>query len=234
MNNPLHLRLVEPILPQPAQPLRSAWAAGTNVTGDEEDIEAMLEDPVADLVRDLDRVIARRGPLSPDMAVRATRQVAQAVIYDGEIRRYAVGTTHVMWLGSVLYFALTGAAPLAPRAGSISPSRPPLVSSASSFVITPDIERIVATCLSPSPKERFRTVADLDRALGALPEAAATSSEPAETELELELDDDVDDADDADTPPQERPTIPPASGVTLTKAASAPTPRQRRAGGVGT
>ncbi len=221
MNNPLHLRLVEPVLPRPA-PTGGVSVARSRVTGDEDDIDAMLSDPVTDLVRDIDRQITRQGPLAPELAVHATRRVAQAVISDGETRRYSVGATHVMWLGSVLYFALTGAAPLAPRPGVSSPVRPPLVASLSLFAISRDIEAIVATCLAPDRRDRFRTVAALESALAALPESATISGERLVVETPEGAAPDLQ---------EERPTIPPASGVTLTKMAAGASVGGRRAVG---
>jgi hypothetical protein len=178
------------------------------VTGDEHDIEAMLSDPVSDLARAMDRLIARQGPLLPETAVHMTREIAQAVMDAADARRYAVTGTHVLWLGSVLFFALTGKAPLAPRPGETAPLLPPPVGKLCPYPVHPDIEAIVARCLSPHRRDRYRSVRELDRALASLPEAA----------FEIEEDD--------------RCTIPPASGVTLSRgAASAPGADLRAAGG---
>lgn len=221
MNNPPHLRLVEPPPPLPVS-TSGVWQPGMSVTGDEEDIEEMLGDPVSSLARSMERMIARQGPLPPAIAVRATRRIAQAVIHDSEIHRYAVTTTHVAWLGSVLYFALTGAAPLAPGASSGSPARPPPLSSVSRHPVTASVEIIVAICLAPERRDRFPSVAALESALGALPEAAPAPRERVEPERHDE---------DAGVESGDRETIPPASGVTLSKEEPAAMSWRRRAGG---
>lgn len=232
MNNLFHLRLVTPSSPNsphgsrpPAggsQTPRAPWEPGRSVSGDEQDIEAMLSDPVSDLVRDMDRLISRRGPLPLDLAVQATLRVAQAVIHDHEFRRYAATTTHVLWLGSILYFALTGAAPLAPRGVTGSPARPPPLASVSSFPITSEVERIVAICLSPDRRDRFPTVKSLEGALAALPEVKVSPSPHVVAEPTADEDDIGADSD--------RPTVPPTSGVTLSRTANVEMPAPRRAG----
>lgn len=218
MNNPPRLRLVESTLLLPV-PAAGGWQPGESVTGDEEDIDDMLSDPVRSLVRDMERLITREGPLLPAIAVRATRRVAQAVIHDSEIHRYSVTTTHVAWLGSVLYFALTGSAPLAPRALSISPARPPPLASVSRHVVTASVELLITTCLAPERRDRFPSVAALEIALGTLPEAAPAPRERVEVERH-------EDGEDGD-----RDTIPPASGVTLSREEPAAMSWRRRAGG---
>lgn len=220
MNNHQHLRLIE-TTSNPRASSAAGWKAlGREVTGDEQDIEAMLADPVRDLVGEMDRLIARQGPLSPEHAVQATRKVIQAVFAAREACRYTVGSTHVLWLGCVLYFALTGKAALAPRPGESAPSAPPPVSTFSPYPVSQQIEKIVAMCLSLDRRGRFASVRDLDSALAALPEAfeAPRSIQQAPRA-----------ADAYDSFESEPSTLPPVSGVCLTKAASAVAPERRRA-----
>lgn len=221
MNNHLHLRLIE-TTSNPRASSAAGWKAlGREVTGDEQDIEDMLADPVRDLVADMDRLIARQGPLSPELAVQATRKVIEAVLAARAACRYAVGSTHVIWLGCVFYFALTGKAALAPRPGQSLASQPPPVSKFSPYPIRQEIEEIVSRSLSANRQGRFASVVDLESALAALPEAheaprSVQQAPPAAS------------GDAYDSFESEPPTLPPVSGVCLTRAASAALPEKRR------
>lgn len=112
----------------------------------------------------------------------------------------------------------------APRAPGVtgSPARPPPLASVSSFPITSEVERIVAICLSPDRRDRFPTVKSLEGALAALPEAKVSPSPHVVAEPTADEDDIGADSD--------RPTVPPTSGVTLSRTANVEMPAPRRAG----
>jgi hypothetical protein len=142
-----------------------------NVTADDDDETSPIS-AIEDSLQDLRRMVERNGPLPAERAVPIVRRAACALA-DGQIAgHYANTQNHVFWLGAVLFFALTGRAPLAPQNAAKSNGRSPL--SPSSFAphaVLPDLDVLVSRCLAENRNERFSSIIDLTIALNALPYA---------------------------------------------------------------
>jgi hypothetical protein len=106
-------------------------------------------------LHELDSIVRRDGPLSPQRAVdivrRAARELAQAS---------STGPSRVPALGAALFFALTGTAPTQAEAQSpslLSPHRVP-----------PALDAVVRTCLAREPADRFGSALEVAAALAAI------------------------------------------------------------------
>ncbi len=125
---------------------------------------------------EIGRLVRRDGPLSPARAVAIVRRAARAVA-DAQTAGQCPDTrSHVFGLGAVLFFALTGKAPLEER------STEPLDDALCPSLFSPHplcsaLDAVVRTCLRDIPGERFASAMELNIALGALPYADEASTD---------------------------------------------------------
>lgn len=117
-------------------------------------------------------MVARHGALPPELAVPAVRRVARTLADAQAAGHYADTKSQVFWLGAVLFFALTGKAPLeseaTSRAGERTATAAPSPSAFSPHRIPSALDAVVRTCLASLPSERFGSVKELHVALTAL------------------------------------------------------------------
>jgi hypothetical protein len=119
---------------------------------------------------ELGRIVRRDGPLPPERAVALVRRAAR-VIADAQTAGLRPDTrSEVFGLGAVLFFALTGKAPLE------EDSAEPLDIALSPSMFSPHplcsaLDAVVRTCLRDLPGERFASAMELSVALAALPYA---------------------------------------------------------------
>ncbi len=117
---------------------------------------------------EIGKMVRRDGPLSPERAVAVVRRAAR-VIADAQSSGRRVDTrSDVFSLGAVLFFALTGKAPLE------ADSDEPLDVALSPSLFSPHplcsaLDAVVRTCLRDLPGERFASAMELSVALAALP-----------------------------------------------------------------
>lgn len=130
-------------------------------------------DPAQISFQELGRMVGQYGPLPPAIAVPFVQRVVRAMSSVRASEEVSVGRNQVFWLGAVLFFALTGQAPLkieeGPGSGRRLPEAAPRPSSLSPHDIPEALDAVVRTCLSSCPTERFSSVMELQVALAALP-----------------------------------------------------------------
>lgn len=131
---------------------------------------------------ELGKIVRRDGPLPPDRAVAVVRRAARALA-DAQTAGHAADTrSHVFGLGAVLFFALTGKAPLATQ--SAEPLNVALTPSLfSPHPLCSALDAVVRTCLRDLPGERFASALELHAALAALPyedDSSRTGSQAGE------------------------------------------------------
>jgi len=118
-------------------------------------------------------MVEQHGPLPPERAVPVVRRAARALAKAQSAGHSTDTRNQVFWLGAVLFFALTGKAPLDARARAEAGGRrsdaPPSPSSLSPHRVPPALDAVVRTCLADRAEERFASVVDLHVALAALP-----------------------------------------------------------------
>jgi hypothetical protein len=119
---------------------------------------------------EIGKMVRRDGPLSPERAVAVVRRAARQIAEAQSSGRSDETRSQVFGLGAVLFFALTGKAPLQtdtdePLDAALSPSlfSPHRLCSA--------LDAVVRTCLRDLPGERFASAMELCAALAALPYA---------------------------------------------------------------
>jgi len=165
---------------------RGLGARGKEIVDDVEDDEDDPASPFAAVgvsFRDLGRMVKRNGPLPAVRAVQAVRKAARALLAGQAAGHFAASPTHVLWLGSVLFFALTGRAPLeAPRGRRADPrcaAMPPAPSTVAPYPVHPALDVLVQKCLAERASDRFASLAELATALTALPFAEELVETPA-------------------------------------------------------
>lgn len=120
------------------------------------------------IIQELERRTERQGPMRPDLAVRLVRSAASALSRDEHGSKHSDSGTTISWLGSALFFALTGKAPLGPLPGVMSPAVPPPASSLSPYHVPESLDYIISKCLARRRTERFSSVSELRVALSAV------------------------------------------------------------------
>ncbi len=159
--------------------------------------------------RDLGRMIERGGPLPPDRAVAILRRAARALSKQEANGLHGDGGGLVFWLGAVLFFALTGKAPLAAPVGGRPPAEPPAPSSLAPHMVPASVDAVVRTCMALRRASRYNSVTDLYTALLALPYV-----------------EEVDDRTSLEPPTSERLSDPPPSGVSRRESIENGPPRR--------
>lgn len=106
-------------------------------------------------LHELDTIVRRDGPLSPERAVSIVRRAARELAHTS-----TTGQSRVPALGAALFFALTGMAPTQAQAQSpslLSPHRVP-----------PALDAVVRMCLAKEPADRFGSTMEVCAALAAI------------------------------------------------------------------
>ncbi len=121
---------------------------------------------------EIGRLVRRDGPLPPGQAVTVVRRAARAIADAQSAGRRRDTRSEVFGLGAVLFFALTGKAPLEARCAEpldvvLNPSL------FSPHPLCSALDAVVRTCLRDLPGERFASAMEVSVALAALPYAYA-------------------------------------------------------------
>ena len=132
------------------------------------EVKTTAADSAEVIVRELERRTERLGPQRPEVAVHWVRSAAAALGRAQKLGEHVDAGACVHWLGSVLFHALTGQAPLGPLPGVLSPEAPPLASSLSPYWVPRSLDAVIGKCLARRRTERFSTVAELHFALSAV------------------------------------------------------------------
>jgi hypothetical protein len=120
-------------------------------------------------LEELGKELKSRGPLAPARAVDLLRKAARGLAEAQSAGFYADTRSHVFWLGAVLYYALTGKAPLETPSGAPNRPVPPKPSSVSPHKVPTVIDELVLKCLAERRADRFASVIELRVALDTLP-----------------------------------------------------------------
>lgn len=144
--------------------------------GGQRDVAKLLDfGLVQDLSADADDRLTRTGTVLGTPAYMSPEQAAGESSLDARSDLYS--------LGAVAFFALTGRPPFQGRSlGQIlaahrSAALPPLTDLRPD--VPADLAAVIAHCMAKEPNDRFRSAAELDRALGQCPCAADWSAERA-------------------------------------------------------
>lgn len=120
------------------------------------------------IVKELERRTERHGPLRPELAVHWVRSAASALRRAEQNGEIVDGGACVFWLGAVLFYALTGKAPLGPLPGVLSPAVPPPASSLSRHPVSSSLDSIISKCMARRRTDRFASITELHIALSAV------------------------------------------------------------------
>lgn len=134
-------------------------------------------------VEEMGKELRARGPLAPGRAVLTLRKAARALADAQTAGIYPDTRNHVFWLGAVLFYALTGKAPLETAPGASSRGVPPRPSSLSPHKVPAAIDALVLKCLAANRTDRFGSVVELSVALDTLPIPTPVGDAPAGNEI---------------------------------------------------